>query len=230
MGECRRRRQGCQRRSRGKRAMAVLLGGAIAMALVLALRLAAAAAGPVDAVLVLGGSIRREMHAVEVVARSPSLPVLISHGSPAPCVRALFERAGVAVDGVWLEDCAESTFDNFFYGLPILRDWRVRRVRLVTSPSHLPRALWVGRLMLGVTGIWVDLDAVAESGRPGNRESLWKTGLDVGRAALWGLVGGLVTPRCDRVYPLGSVDLDLACQTGFKCEHQGGLRGYCDRR
>ena len=67
---------------------------------------------PADAVLVLGGSIRREIFMAESVAEGNSLPVLISQGSQPPCIRILFDRISAPLDKVWLENCAESTFDN----------------------------------------------------------------------------------------------------------------------
>lgn len=226
-----RRLNGAGRSRRSRRWLWGILGAAVlGLALALGGRLAIAANAPVGAQLVLGGSIQREIRATAWAMREPSVPILISHGSPAPCIRALFERAAVAGDRVWLEECARSTFGNFAQVLPLLRRWQVRRVRLITSESHLPRALWLGRTMLGAAGIWVDLDAVAETGVPGNREAIWKTALDLGRGALWGLVSWAIAPDCDRVYPLSSVDLDDACREGFRCEHQAQLQNYCEIR
>jgi hypothetical protein len=69
-----------------------------------------------EAILMLGGSIRREMYLAEQVAQGLDTPILISQGSPDPCIKILFERAAAATDQVWLETCAQSTFDNFRYG------------------------------------------------------------------------------------------------------------------
>ena len=54
----------------------------------------------VDAILMLGGSIRREMYLAEQVAQGLETPILISQGSPDPCIKILFERAAAAMDQV----------------------------------------------------------------------------------------------------------------------------------
>ena len=243
---------------------------------------------PVDAILVLGGSIRREIHVAESVAQSVaeavsgavaesiteqmatrsveenqsqnqaqnqaqnqgtaspewhSIPILVSKGSKPPCIRILFERALASVhegingdsgneaainavsilDDVWLEDCAKSTFDNFRYSLPILRSWQAHHIKVVTSPTHLPRAQWLAQIMLGSHGIWVEMELVEEKGVPGNVETPLKTGLDVTRSLLWAMISHVYHPTCNAVIPLTSVDLEQWEQKGFKCEHQAGI-------
>ena len=176
-----------------------------------------------DAVLMLGGSIRREMYLAEQVAQGLDIPILISRGSPDPCIRILFDRAAAPLDQVWLETCAHSTFDNFRYGWPTLRGWRVRRVRVVTSASHLPRARWLAQVMLGSHGIWVEMAIVPEQGVPGNQERPIKTALDVARAFGWALVSQVYSPPCRAITPLAAVDLAAWAGQGYKCEHQGGI-------
>lgn len=84
-----------------------LLGNAIA--------LLQAARGPVDAYLVLGGSIPREIYVASIAKQYPDIPILISQGSPDPCIVLIFERDGAPMSRVWLEKCARSTFDNFYF-------------------------------------------------------------------------------------------------------------------
>lgn len=194
---------------------------------------------PVDSILMLGGSIRREMYLaeqraeLEIVERqflgqadSPEwqqIPILISKGSKPPCIRILFERVAASVDNVWLEDCATSTFDNYRYSLPILKGWKTHHVKVVTSPSHLPRAKWLAQIILGSHGIWVDMELVEEKGIPGNIETPIKTGLDVTRSLLWAIVSQVYSPTCNQIIPLESVDLEQWNQKGFKCEHQAHI-------
>lgn len=214
---------------------------------------------PVDGVLVLGGSIRREMaiadwaagssgssissgEATGAVQSAPgslvnqnafalapdasskeSLPILISKGSKPPCIRLLFERVDAPLQNVWLEDCARSTFDNYRYSLPILTQWNVHHVSVITSPSHLPRAKWLAQIMLGRQGIWVDMALVEETGIPGNVERPLKTGLDVGRSLLWTLISPWDKPVCNHLIALESVDLAQWTQRGFKCERQANI-------
>jgi uncharacterized SAM-binding protein YcdF (DUF218 family) len=176
-----------------------------------------------EAILMLGGSIRREMYLAEQVAQGLDTPILISQGSPDPCIKILFERAAAATDQVWLETCAQSTFDNFRYGWPVLKGWQARRVQVVTSATHLPRARWLSQIMLGSHGLWVDMVIVPEQGIPGNQERSLKTALDVARALGWAVLSQIYSPPCDTLTPLAAVDLTAWESRDYKCEHQGGI-------
>ena len=179
---------------------------------------------PPDAVLVLGGSIRREIVIADAVAQGNSLPVLISHGAAPPCTRLVFERVAAPIDQVWLESCAESTFDNYRYSLPTLKQWGTQHVVVVTSPTHVPRAAWLARILLSSHGIWVEMQLVEEIGIPANVETPLKTVLDVGRSLVWAIISQLYRPVCDRVFPLSSVDLAEWTAQGFQCEHQADIQ------
>ena len=182
--------------------------------------------GPTNAYLVLGGSIRREMHMAQLASTfSTPSPILISAGSVDPCIRLLFEQAGAALEQVWLEHCAESTFGNFVYSVPMLERWGVHHVTLVTSGSHTRRAVILARILFGARGIWVEPLIVDEVGTPGNQETVLKTTLDIGRSLLWAIVAQVHKPTCNSVIPLAAVDLDQWRQQGFKCEHQAGIEG-----
>ncbi|MBO1351838.1 MAG: YdcF family protein [Hormoscilla sp. GUM202] len=192
----------------------MLLGNAIV--------LLQAAQGPVDAYLVLGGSIPPEIYVAQLVKQQPDIDILISQGSPDPCIVLIFERYGAPMSRVWLEKCA--TFDNFYFSLSILRQWGVRKVQVITSPTHLPRAKWLGKIILGARGMWVDTYAVKEKGIPGNRESWLKTSLDVTRALVWAVGSHFYQPSCSELLPLTQVNMNSWQQQGFHCEHQGGLK------
>ncbi len=176
---------------------------------------------PTDGVLVLGGSIRREMYSADYARSHPQIPILISAGSAPPCVYIIFERNHAPMNQVWLEDCAHSTFYNFFYSLPILKRWQVHHVQLITSASHLPRAIWMARLLLGAQGIWVEPNIVPEIGIPGNQETRLKTILDMTRAGLWTLISHIYRPPCEAIVHLSEVNLDQWDPQQFHCEHQG---------
>ncbi|MBD2343402.1 YdcF family protein [Anabaena subtropica] len=177
----------------------------------------------VDAFFVLGGSIRREIYIAQTAKEYPQIPILISNGSPDPCIRLIFQRELGKLSNVWLEKCANSTFENFYYGIPILRRWRVHKVKLITSPTHLPRAKWMAQILLGAHGIWVEVEVVKETGVPGNRESWIKTGLDITRSLLWAGLSQIIQPQCPNVIKLSEVDMSTWENRGFRCEHQGGL-------
>ncbi|WP_238393087.1 YdcF family protein [Myxacorys almedinensis] len=180
-----------------------------------------ASSSPVDAVLVLGGSIQREIAAAQLANGSPTTPILISQGSSDPCIRSVFQQAHAPVDQVWLEKCARSTFDNVCFSLPTLRSWKVHHVKLITSESHLPRAVWLAQIVLGAHRIWVEPAIVAEPGVPGNREFGWKTGLDVARSLVWAGMSQVYSPRCSNMVRLNEVDLTAWARQGFSCERRG---------
>ncbi|WP_264320831.1 YdcF family protein [Zarconia navalis] len=100
------------------------------------LRLRNAAAGEVDAFLVLGGSIQREIYAARLATQYPDIPILISKGSDDPCILLVFQRERAPIEKVWLENCANSTFGNFYFAQPILKRWDVRHLKLITSPTR----------------------------------------------------------------------------------------------
>ncbi|NET09793.1 MAG: YdcF family protein [Merismopedia sp. SIO2A8] len=178
---------------------------------------------PADAVLVLGGSIRREMYMADSVANGMNVPILISKGAQPPCTRILFERVSAPLTNVWLETCAQSTFDNYRYSVPVLTQWGSQHVQVVTSATHLPRAKWLAMIILGSHGIWVDMMLVDEIGVPGNVETPIKMTLDVVRSLLWAVVSQFYFPSCDQIFPLESVDLEAWQEKGFRCEHQADI-------
>ncbi len=185
--------------------------------------LVSASSQPVDAFFVLGGSIRRETYVVQQATQYPQIPILISHGSPDPCIWLIFQRELASLENVWLEKCANSTFENFYYGIPLLRKWGIHKVKLITSPTHLPRAKWMAQILLGAHGIWVEPDIVQELGVPGNHESWLKTGLDLTRSIFWAILSQIIQPQCSNVTRLADVDIQAWQSRGFKCEHQGGV-------
>ncbi len=179
---------------------------------------------PADAFFVLGGSISREIYVAELAKQYPQKPILISHGSPDPCIVQIFRQLAFSqLKNVWLEKCADSTFGNFYYGIPILRSWGVHKVKLITSNTHVPRAKWMAQILLGSHGIWVEPEIIQSEGFPGNRESWLKTGLDVTRSLLWAGLSQIIQPQCSEVTRLTQVNLLTWQYRGFKCEHQNKI-------
>lgn len=186
--------------------------------------LQSAANRPVDAILVLGGSIKREIYVAELAKQYPQTPVLISQGSQDPCIWLIFQRAKAPAQQVLLEKCARDTFGNFYFSLPILRRWQAHKVKVITSPTHLPRAQWLAQIILGSHGIWVEIDLAPETGIPGNRESPLKTGIDVIRSLIWAVISQFrEPPACSDLTPLTDVDMQQWRTQGFTCEYQGHL-------
>lgn len=193
--------------------------------LTITVQLYSAATGPTDAFFVLGGSIRREMYVAELAKQHPEIRILISQGSEDPCILLVFQREDAPIRQVWLEKCADSTFDNFYFNIPLLNRWGVRKVKLITSVTHVPRAQWMAQIMLGAHGIWVEPDIIDEQGT-GNREAVYKTGLDLARSLGWVALSYFVQPRCTKSLALSEVDLEAWRNSDFKCERQEELGLY----
>ncbi|WP_216087100.1 YdcF family protein [Stanieria cyanosphaera] len=208
--------------SRSLKLVILLIVGILSLSLLFnfTVKLSSNAAMPVDAFLVLGGSINREIYAAKLAKQYPKLPILISQGSEAPCLFKVFQKEQINLERVILEKCAESTFGNFFFSLPILTNWKVHKVKLITSKTHLPRAKWLANIILGSHGIWIDLDLAPEKGIPGNQEFALKTIIDVIRSLGWSYLSQLFHPTCDRVDQLSEVDLSFWQKKGFVCERQ----------
>ncbi|MDJ1178126.1 ElyC/SanA/YdcF family protein [Roseofilum sp. BLCC_M91] len=187
-------------------------------------KLSIASQSPLDAYLMLGGSIRREMHITQVAKDHPNLPILISQGADDPCIVRLFEVNAAPQNQVWLERCANATFENFYYTLPILKNWGVHHLQMITSARHLPRAQWLGQIILGSHGIWMETYTVKEKGIPGNTESPLKTALDVVRSLIWAGISQFYQPSCDQLYRLVDSDVQEWIEKGYNCEHQWDLR------
>ncbi|MDJ1174450.1 YdcF family protein [Roseofilum capinflatum] len=186
--------------------------------------LSAASQSPLDVYLMLGGSIRREVYMTQVAKNHPNIPILISQGADDPCIVRLFETNAAPQNQVWLERCANSTFENFYYTLPILKNWGVHHVQMITSARHLPRAQWLGQIILGSHGIWMETYTVQEKGIPGNTESGLKTALDVIRSFMWAGISQFYQPSCDQLYRLVDSDVQEWIEKGYSCEYQWDLR------
>jgi hypothetical protein len=187
-------------------------------------RLNLAKSYPVEAFWVLGGSINREIYVTKLRQQNPTIPILISQGSQEPCVVLIFQRAKIHLDNVWLEKCGLDTFGNFYFGIPLLRQWGIHKVKLITSQSHLPRAKLMAQIISSFNGIALELEIVPEQGVPGNREFPLKTFLDVTRIVLWSPFSQIIFPQCNRVVQLSEVDLNYWLKKGFGCESQAHLK------
>ncbi|WP_233258513.1 YdcF family protein [[Phormidium] sp. ETS-05] len=179
---------------------------------------------PVDAILVLGGSIRREIYVAQLAKQSPEIPIIISGGSPDPCIFLIFQREGTPMEQVWLEKCAKSTVENFYFSLPILQKSGVKKLKVITSPTHLPRAQWIGQILAASHQIWMDVETVPEQGIPGNREFWLKTASGITHSLILGAIGQFYSPPpCTNLIKLADVNIPDWRQRGFKCERQGNI-------
>ena len=183
-------------------------------------RLQNAGSGKVDAFLVLGGGIYREIYAAQVAIANPTIPILISQGSADPCIWIMFQLQQAPIEKIWLEKCARSTFDNFYFSIPTLKQWGVHKVKLITSQSHTPRALWMAKILLGSQGIWVEPEIIPDVVAPGNKEENWKTAIDLGRSVGWAVLSQFYHPLCEEIIPLKEVKFTDWQEMGFRCERR----------
>lgn len=206
------------------------IGGLAVWTSLRAFQLWSARSAPAGAYLVCGGSIAREVYAAEVALRSPDVPILISGGSAEPCVWLIFQRMKAPKGRVFLEKTARSSFENFAYALPILQEWAIRKVVVISSGTHQARAIAMSRIMLGSHGIWTELEAAPETGRPANKESEEKAMIDRMRAICWAVASQFYLPRTSHLVKLDEVDIEEWMERGFHCEHQAGLNEPAVRR
>jgi len=193
-----------------------------------------ASQGEIDAFFVFGGGLHRELYVARLKKQYPDVPVLISKGSLQPYILSIFERLQAPIYNVWIEECANSTFDNCCFGLPILKSWQVKKVMLVTSASHLPRAKLLAQIILGAHGIWVESSSVTEICTPGNQESKLKTVLDAIRASAWAIVSQFYSCSCSNIIPLAEVKMnewqDIGIDVNCCQRYKFNLAGFAGDR
>jgi uncharacterized SAM-binding protein YcdF (DUF218 family) len=138
---------------------------------------------PPSVIVVLGGGIRREQLAARLAQDHPQLRVIISSGSKVPCLYKVFTTdAGIPWEKVTVDLKATDTLTNFTATLPYLQQAKDRKVWLVATDGHLPRARLLAGIIWGSQGI--AMEPVVLKGE-GNEESIFKTGMDTTRALLW---------------------------------------------
>ncbi len=142
-----------------------------------------------QAIVILGGStsaLEREKFAAAFAREHPSLPILISSGSPKEPTEGVFAEAGVDLERLSLDYRAVDTVTNFTTIAADLQAQGIHKIYLITSDYHMRRARTIGEIVLGSRGI--DLQPVSvPTDRP--QESLAKTLRDGGRAVLWVTTG-----------------------------------------
>jgi len=106
-----------------------------------------------QAILVLGGSPTREKFAAQFALEHPQLPIFVSSGSPEEYAQYVFDRAGVSRDRIHLDYRAVDTVTNFTIMVTELQKRKITHVYVITSEFHMPRALVIGKIVLGSRGI-----------------------------------------------------------------------------
>lgn len=122
-----------------------------------------------DAILVLGGGTEpmlyprsdvelnsagdRVLYAADLFNQKKAPYILLSGGriswlgeqssSPAEDMKQILLRFGIPPEKLWLQTESRNTQEDALYSMKILKDKNVKRVLLVTSAMHMPRALFL---------------------------------------------------------------------------------------
>lgn len=153
-----------------------------------------------DSIIVLGGSVAREVFAAVLAKREPNHLTIVSGGEPPNCTRRIFANANAPVENVVLDRSARSTFENYTYSLPLLKRFHARKTGVITSEGHEQRAVWMARIFLWSNGIAVDNKIIpGDFSQSGHAEDPLKTMLDVIRSIAWAPVTNIFAPQGDVV-------------------------------
>jgi uncharacterized SAM-binding protein YcdF (DUF218 family) len=141
-----------------------------------------------DAAVVLEGDPQRIRYGAQLAKARPTLPIYIS-SEPVfyQVYRDALAEEHVPIERFALRTCALDTLTNFTCIAGELKTKGYRHLYVITSAHHMPRALTIGRIVLGRHGIAVTPLPVATN--RGSRESPARTLRDALRAILWGITG-----------------------------------------
>lgn len=173
---------------------------------------------PIDGYLLLGGTTSREAYAAALCSIYPDRTYVISGAASGPCLAKIFQDYEAPAKNVLVEACATSTFDNYFYSIPLLKAKGLKHIGLITGHGHMTRALPMGYIL--VCGQGMALTPCAPPGEyeeNGHNESMEKTIMDTVRAVLWLLPAQYSGAQCNNVQPLSSFDPNKANTPGCAC-------------
>lgn len=141
-----------------------------------------------DAAVVLEGDPQRIRYGAQLAKAQPSLPIYISSE---PVFYQVYLDAlaaeQVPIERFALRTCATDTLTNLTCIAAELKARGYRHLYMITSAHHMPRALSIGRIVLGRHGIAVTPLPVASG--EASKESLLRILRDALRALLWAITG-----------------------------------------
>lgn len=135
-----------------------------------------------QAILVLGGSTKREKFAAQFAREHPNIPIWVSGGTPKDYAEDVFANAGIDLSRLHLDYRAVDTVTNFTTLVDELRSRKINKIYLITSDYHMRRAQTIGTIVFGSRGIEFQPVSV-----PSNQSSepVEKVVRDGARALLW---------------------------------------------
>lgn len=141
---------------------------------------------PPEALLVLGGEVKREEFAARFALQHPELKIWVSGGSNEEYAEWLFAQAGIDLNRVYLDYQAVDTVTNFTTVVDQLKSHGVDSIYLVTSDDHMLRARVIGEIVLGSRGIKFQPLPVPSGRSPEPIEKVIRDGV---RSILWVTTG-----------------------------------------
>ncbi len=139
-----------------------------------------------QAILVLGGSPNREKFAAQFALQHPQLPIFVSSGSPEEYAQYVFDNAGIARDRLHLDYRAVDTVSNFTIMVTEFQQRKITDVYVLTSDFHMPRALVIGKIVLGSRGIQMHPVTIPSEVKSENPTKSLRDGL---RSVFWLVTG-----------------------------------------
>ena len=139
-----------------------------------------------QAILVLGGSPTREKFAAQFALQHPQLPIFVSSGSPEEYARYVFDNAGISRDRLHLDYRAVDTVSNFTIMVAEFQRRKITDVYVLTSDFHMPRALVIGKIVLGSRGIQMHPVTIPSGVKSENPTKSFRDGL---RSVFWLVTG-----------------------------------------
>ncbi|WP_210404544.1 YdcF family protein [Chroococcidiopsis sp. TS-821] len=137
---------------------------------------------PPQAILVLGGSTKREKFAAQFARKHPDIPIWISGGTPKDYAEGVFTDAGIDLDRLHLDYRAVDTVTNFTTLVDEFQAQGINKIYLITSDYHMRRARVIGSIVLGSRGVEFEPVPVPSGQSP---EPVEKVLRDGARALLW---------------------------------------------
>jgi uncharacterized SAM-binding protein YcdF (DUF218 family) len=137
---------------------------------------------PPQAILVLGGSTKREKFAAQFARKHLDIPIWVSGGTPKKYAEGVFTDAGVDLNRLHLDYRAVDTVTNFTTLVDEFQSQGISKIYLVTSDYHMRRAKIIGSIVLGSRGVEFQPVSVPSDESP---EPVEKAIRDGARALLW---------------------------------------------
>ena len=138
-----------------------------------------------QAILTLGGDLKREVFTAQF-AQTSSLPIWISKGKPEHITRQIFSDWHISQQRLHIDRRAVDTVTNLTSLVEDLKKEKIKHIYLITSDTHMPRAIAIATIVLGSQGI-----AFTPVPVPSRQHSEPKIEIlrDSGRALFWLITG-----------------------------------------